>query len=771
MLARISWWLFILVAVVLSFKSLTEPDIWWMLRTGDWIWAEKSIPTVDVFSYTHEGVAWINVKWLFEVLIATFSALFGAESVLLLQAMVTVSIIYLAYAQSRAQMLRLVSGYSQERHKLAFLWWGILALMAIDFRLIGRPEMISHLFTMAYLLIFAQYEQTRNPKQLVWLIPIQILWANMHEAFGIGMVLMLIFLSGEWLRYGLGRFRAAFADAMPLKASAFVLIACLSVALHPYGLSMIAHPFNIFGQLQENKFTTELANVFSPLYWQVESYLNLLFLLSAVVGMLLAARRQQGAWLDKLLTTISPSQILIFGALFYLSLTAYRNIPFFIFASWSWSSFVGYSLIQSRLVQRFGDKFVATKVIAISLGLYIGVISGVYHQYWRGEKSQYGLQVLSSHNPIGAAEFIAENKLQKTRAYADYLTSSYLLWRLSPDFRTYIDLRDLDIFPSSFFQTFAATTVMPEAYQKEDSTYNFNYAVVYRPQFSGLHYYLSHSEQYDLVFIDPIAAIYVKNTSENAPIIGKYGFKANGKRDIFSALPSNPSSGFSFGISKALNPLFNNNTIDSSHQNLIAAEFYQNIEEFGLAEQRALRALKSAKTDKWRAHEQLGGIYNAQIGTATDPSQRQKFIENAQAEYGKALKINPDAINALIGKGLVAFQMGQFAEAINALQRAHKLEPDNFSAVKYLAYSYKVRYFNESQSVENLDNWLGFSKKMDKMNPNNPFIYLDLGLAYCQRNECEPSLNYLNKVSTFPQFSPDEKGALDRCIQKCGGKK
>jgi tetratricopeptide (TPR) repeat protein len=771
MLARISWWLFILIAIVLSFKSSTEPDIWWMLRTGDWIWAEKTVPTADVFSYTHEGVAWINVKWLFELLIAAFAALFGAESVLLLQAIVTVGIIYLAYAQSRAQIVRLAADYHQERQKLAFLWWGILALLAIDFRMTGRPEMMSHLFTMAYLLIFAKYEQQRDPKLLLWLIPIQILWANLHEAFGIGMVLMLIFISGEWLRYGVGRFRAAFADAMPLKATGFVLIACLSVALHPYGLSMIAHPFNIFGQLQENKYTTELANVFSPLYWQVESYVNLLFLLSAVVGILLAARQQQGAWLDRLLKAISPSQILIFGALFYLSLTAYRNIPFFIFASWGWASFAGYTLLKSRLVQRFGYKFVATKVIAISLGFYIAIISGVYHQYWRGGRIEYGLQVLSSHNPSGAAAFIAENKLQKTRAYADYLTSSYLLWRLSPDFRTYIDLRDLDIFPSSFFQTFAATTVLPEAYQKEDSTYNFNYAVVYRPQFQGLHLHLCQSPQYDLVFADPVAAVYLKNTPENAPIISKYGFKANAKRDIFSPLLPNTSSTFSFVLSKALNPLFNNNTVDTNRQHLIASEFYQVIEAFDLAEQRAILALKTIKVDKWRAHEQLGGVYNAQIGLTTDPIQRQKFIENAEIEYSKALKINPDAVNSLIGKGLVAFQMGRFSDAINLLQRAHKLAPDNFSAVKYLAYSYKVRYFNENQSVENLDNWLAFSKKMDKMNPDNPFIYLDLGLAYCQRSECEASLSYLNKVSTFPQFSPDEKGALDRCIQKCGGKK
>jgi hypothetical protein len=752
---------------------MREPDIWWMLRTGEWIWTEKAVPSVDMFSYTYAGAEWVNVKWLFELIISAFAAVAGAEGIMILQAMATLGIIRFAYVGGRANLQRVGQNQSNTlnplRWDLAFLGMGIFALLAMDFRFIGRPELVSHFFTAAYLFIFARYARDKDAKGLLWLIPMQLLWANLHEAFGIGMVLMLLFLLGQWAGYALRRWLDN-TQKIPLRESSYIAAAILAVMIHPYGFKMLLHPFNIFGQLQENKFTTELANIASPLYWANESYLNFAFLAVSLVGIFLMAKAEKGNILQRLLKAVPPAQGLIYAALFYLSLTAYRNIPFFILAAWWPAAYLIYKLIDTKIFQRFGDKFITLKILIVSGLFYVAIITGVYHQYWRNDKDEYGLQVLRSHNPVGAAEFVAANGLAKTRAYADYLTSSYLLWHLRPDFKTYIDLRDLDVFPSSFFQTFAATTIVPEAFEKEDSTYNFNYVVLFRPQFGALHQYLHYSERYALVFADAVAAVYLKNTPENAATIAKYGFRANGGKDIFTALPPSNSSAISYGLSKIVNPLFSNKNIDKGLQNLFAAEYYQNLQEFGLAENRAKQAVAELNTEKWRGHELLGGIYNGQIATAADPQQRQTLIQAAETEYNKALKLNPEATNALVGKGLIAFQMGQYLDAISSLKKAHILQPDNFSAVKYIAYSYKVRYFNEGQSKVDLENWLAYTKKMDKMNPENPFIILDLGLAFCQLNDCSQTSLYLNKVSEFPQFSEDEKAALLRCLQKCGGK-
>jgi hypothetical protein len=67
-------------------KQLREPDLWWQIRTGEWIIANGEVPTQDVFSLLISGTSWINIKWGFEVMAAAVAGAFGAESVLLLQA-------------------------------------------------------------------------------------------------------------------------------------------------------------------------------------------------------------------------------------------------------------------------------------------------------------------------------------------------------------------------------------------------------------------------------------------------------------------------------------------------------------------------------------------------------------------------------------------------------------------------------------------------------------------------------------------------------------
>ena len=48
---------------------ITDPDIWWRLRTGQWIVERNSVPVTDVFSAFSMGKPWIEYSWLFEVLV------------------------------------------------------------------------------------------------------------------------------------------------------------------------------------------------------------------------------------------------------------------------------------------------------------------------------------------------------------------------------------------------------------------------------------------------------------------------------------------------------------------------------------------------------------------------------------------------------------------------------------------------------------------------------------------------------------------------------
>jgi hypothetical protein len=90
-----------LVAFAISIKGFREPDLWWQIRTGEWILNHHEIPKQDIFSYTMKGVEWINIKWGFEVIAAFVSRLLGPESVYILQGIVNCFIVFFLFKISK----------------------------------------------------------------------------------------------------------------------------------------------------------------------------------------------------------------------------------------------------------------------------------------------------------------------------------------------------------------------------------------------------------------------------------------------------------------------------------------------------------------------------------------------------------------------------------------------------------------------------------------------------------------------------------------------
>src|ERR1700685_1103751 len=47
--------------------NVIDPDVWWHLRTGEYITEYKTIPHTDPFSYTVAGKPWVAHEWLTEL--------------------------------------------------------------------------------------------------------------------------------------------------------------------------------------------------------------------------------------------------------------------------------------------------------------------------------------------------------------------------------------------------------------------------------------------------------------------------------------------------------------------------------------------------------------------------------------------------------------------------------------------------------------------------------------------------------------------------------
>src|SRR5271169_4406652 len=71
--------LLILVATIAFTAQTTvrDPDIWWHLKTGDWIVQHHAVPYTGIFSRTAADHTWIAYSWGYEVLMSCAYAWFG----------------------------------------------------------------------------------------------------------------------------------------------------------------------------------------------------------------------------------------------------------------------------------------------------------------------------------------------------------------------------------------------------------------------------------------------------------------------------------------------------------------------------------------------------------------------------------------------------------------------------------------------------------------------------------------------------------------------
>ena len=97
LLHRVHFILVTIVAWVIGMKKLIEPDMWWYIKTGEWITQNGNVPKEDIFSYTFSGEEWVNVKWLYEVAVYWFSKFGGPEFTSIFQSLINVLIVFVLY--------------------------------------------------------------------------------------------------------------------------------------------------------------------------------------------------------------------------------------------------------------------------------------------------------------------------------------------------------------------------------------------------------------------------------------------------------------------------------------------------------------------------------------------------------------------------------------------------------------------------------------------------------------------------------------------------
>lgn len=151
-------------------KTLEDPDVWWHLRTAQWIVDHRALPQVDEFSWTSAQTPWIAYSWLAELLLWGLYQSFGLKGLLLYTGAMATAIGLACYALFRHL------GTDPVRSAILVL----VAALGLLPLLTPRPWLFSVLLFVFELDLLLWAGRTANRWVLLGLVPLFALWANTH---------------------------------------------------------------------------------------------------------------------------------------------------------------------------------------------------------------------------------------------------------------------------------------------------------------------------------------------------------------------------------------------------------------------------------------------------------------------------------------------------------------------------------------------------------------------------------------------------------------
>jgi len=237
--------LFLALAFLLGVFRLKDTDFYWHLRTGDLIRQTGRIPHVDFYTYTRAGAPWIDLHWVFQVLISWVYELGGVPALTLAKGVVTcVALLLLITARRRTWPV----------WAMVLAW--LPALLVLSGRMYIRPETLTLLYLSIFLAVLVRWD--RRPR-LAWLLPItQAAWVNSHGLFILGPIVLGFALIDAALRRGaLASDRRRWWSTI-IPAAAATGLACL---LNPYGIRGALYPLELASTMRSPDFSGTIAEL------------------------------------------------------------------------------------------------------------------------------------------------------------------------------------------------------------------------------------------------------------------------------------------------------------------------------------------------------------------------------------------------------------------------------------------------------------------------------------------------------------------------------
>jgi hypothetical protein len=412
-------------------RSVTDPDVWWHLRTGQLMVQNHAVFHADPYSFTRLGQPWVDHELISQVLIFSLYNLAGWGGLIVAFGMVVATTFLFVFIRcpGRPYMpgaITLLGAFASAPS------WGV------------RPQMFTLLLASVLLLILERSYQ--HPRLLWWTPALMLLWVNLHAGYALGIALLALFLVGDAMDATFGFNQGPLSSGPPFRtrfrALALAIVVCVAVVpLNPYGVRMYAYPFET---LNSRTMQSYIGEWFSPNFHQRDYLATLILILLTLVLPVLSPRR------------LRPREVLLLCVTTYAALRSVRQIAIYALVAVPLVSAMAQAwLNERRLMKQLAAKPnrmtpVKTFVNAILLcGFMVFTVARVH--YVVTQQAETEAQKL----PADAVSFIAAHR-PPGPMLNHYNWGGYFIWKLDPGYKVYIDGR-ADLYGDAFMDELAST--------------------------------------------------------------------------------------------------------------------------------------------------------------------------------------------------------------------------------------------------------------------------------------------------------------------------
>jgi hypothetical protein len=441
---------------------LIDPDTMWQITIGQWIVDHGMVPHTDVYSFTMRGQPWISTQWLAQVAYAAVYVIAGWSGPVVLASV--------CIAATFALFTRFLARRLNESTTLVF----VAAALALTVpHLLARPHVLALPVMMAWVggLVAAA---DRRAAPSFWLLPLMVLWANLHGGFVLGLALVAPIAADAVLNA-----EASQRKSLVLQWGTFAAAALAASCVTPYGWGSLLAARKILALGEALPLIMEWRPADFSSVGPLEVCLLLGFGLALYRGI-----------------SLPPLRIVLLLGMLHMGLSQVRSLETF--------ALLVPLFLAGPLAQQIGGAEDTAKPAGAPRGVLLASLAIVLLAGTVAYASVVRFQPHTRGSPVTAVKEL--KKLNFSRVFNDYDFGGYLI---ANGVAPFIDGRT-ELYGEKFFvdHNAASGLMKPENLFRLLDEYNIE-ATLMRTQ-SAATTLLDHMDGWQKVYADDIATIHVR---------------------------------------------------------------------------------------------------------------------------------------------------------------------------------------------------------------------------------------------------------------------